>query len=355
MYLRNSWYVAGWSKDIADRPVSVRVLGEAIAVFRTANGDLGAVADRCPHRQVPLSIGRLINGNIQCGYHGLTFDAHGACVDAPGQRFIPPKACIKAYPVSDRHGWVWLWMGDADCADEALIPDFHRLTDPRFKAVGKTNHIRANYKLVIDNLMDLSHVGFVHTSTIGNTAMGEARPKLSVELTDHGVRVIRLTEDVPPPPLFAKSGVLPDGKNIDRWQIIEFVPPSFILIHVGGAETGTGVFEGKYDHGLNMWIQNAMTPETDTTTSYYWASVRQHQLEDPAVDKLFFDNTVEAFIEDQGVLEAQQERLSEDNEDWTVNLKGDAGCLQARRILEKLIAAEEAMVEFPGAAVSARQ
>lgn len=341
MYLRNSWYVVAWSRELTDKPFARKVLGESIVVYRTGGGQIGALEDRCPHRHLPLSMGKVTGDLIQCAYHGLQLDKTGSCVSIPSQDFIPPKACVKAYPVHEHYGWIWVWMGDPTVADTALIPDFHQLTDPAYGAVGKTNYVRCNYRLVADNLIDLSHVGFVHTSTIGNPQMGE-KGELTVTREENRVRVHRNVPDVPPPPTYIKTGVLPVDRNIDRWQIIDFIPPCFVKIHVGGAEAGTGALQGHYEHGLNIWILNAMTPETEESTHYFWASVRNHAVGDPVADELFFNQVSEAFEEDRVVLEAQQKVLSERGDSWDVTLQADAGCFQSRRLLTKLTEAERA-------------
>jgi phenylpropionate dioxygenase-like ring-hydroxylating dioxygenase large terminal subunit len=347
MYLRNSWYVAAWSRDLTDRPVALRILDEPVVVFRTESGEVAALEDRCPHRHLPLSMGNRVGEAIQCGYHGMTFNRHGQCVGVPSQALVPPTARVRFYPATERYGWVWVWMGDIDRADPALIPDFHQLTDPAFAAVGKTNHVDAAYTLVTDNLLDLSHVGYVHTSTIGNAAFTE-KGKLTHRRTERGVVVTRLVPDVPPPPTYIKTGVLPEGRNIDRWQHIEFIAPCFVLIHVGGAEVGTGGLEGRCEHGLNIWVLNAMTPETATTSNYFWASVRAHALGDATADALFFDQVSQAFEEDRRVLEAQQAVLRTREDSWSVALKADAGSIEARRVLDKLIAAERASASDQG-------
>ena len=136
------------------------------------------------------------------------------------------------------------------------------------------------------------------------------------------------------------TGVLPAGKNIDRWQYITFIPPCFVHIHVGGAETGTGVLEGKVEHGLNFWIINAMTPETAETTNYFWASVRAFALDSEPVSALLFGQVSEAFDEDKQIIEAQQQNISRHGDTWSVALKGDAGSIESRRLLDRLIAAE---------------
>jgi len=339
MFLRNSWYVAGWSKDLIEQPTRILLLEEPVVLFRGEDGQVGALRDHCPHRHAPLSMGQIQGDALQCGYHGLVFDRSGACITVPSQDAIPSKLCVKAYPVVERFGWIWVWMGDVDAADPKLIPDFGQLTDPHYAAVGKTNYTRSAYRLVTDNLMDLSHAAFVHPTTIGNPQFAE-NAEMSVRRTDEGLRVQRLVCDVPPPPTYVKSGRLPVGKNIDRWQIIDFIAPCFVKIHVGGAEAGTGAAEGRYAHGLNLWVLNAMTPETATTTHYFWASIRSHSLGDPEVDELFFNQISEAFEEDRRMLEAQQQELADGEDSWSFALNADAGSIQARRILDRLIARE---------------
>ena len=341
MFLRNAWYVAGWSRDLTDKPIAVRMLDEPVVVWRMANGDVAALEDRCPHRHLPLSMGTPVGDDIRCAYHGMVMNAGGVCVGVASQSLVPPNARLKAYPATERYGWIWVWMGAAAQADAATIPDFHQLTDPAFKAVGKTNHIKCDYRLVADNLMDLSHVGYVHASTIGTPGMAE-KGKLKVERTAHGVKVVRVVPDVPPPPTYIKTGMLPEGKNIDRWQVIEFIAPSVVQIHVGGAEAGTGVLDGRYEHGLNMWVLNAITPETATTANYHWASARKHALDSKQADELFFGQVAEAFDEDRVVLEAQQRMFDTRPDSWAVALKADAGSIEARRVLEKAIEAERA-------------
>lgn len=339
MFLRNSWYVAAWAHELGERPLARRILDEPIVLFRTASGLVAALLDRCPHRHLPLSMGKIVGEDIECGYHGMQFGANGRCRAIPSQTLVPPSAQVRAYPVCERYGWVWIWMGEADAADDETIPDFGKLVDPAFAAVGKTNHVRASYRLLIDNLLDLSHVGFVHTSTIGNAQFGQ-KGSLTSRRTERGVEVMRLVPDVPPPPTYVKSGRLPPGKNIDRWQQIDYLAPSFVQIHVGGAEAGTGALEGRYDHGLNIWVLNAITPETANSSLYFWASVRQHALGDAAADALFLEQVSEAFVEDQQVLEAQQAVIDVEGDTWSLALRQDRGSIEARRVLDKMIALE---------------
>ena len=341
MYLRNSWYVIAWSHELADRPLSITVLDETLVIFRDGDGRAAVLDDRCPHRHLPLSMGCLERGGLRCGYHGLLFDRHGKCIEVPSQSAIPPRAQVRSYPTAERFGWIWAWMGDAQAADEAAIPDFSMLTSPEFRAVGQTNHVKAGYQLVTDNLMDLSHVGYVHQSTIGNPEM-TSQGRLTSKRTAQGVEVLRLVPDVPPPPTYIKTGVLPVGKNIDRWQDIRFVAPCFVMIHVGGKEAGKGALDGDYTGGLNLWIMNANTPETANTTHYFWASVRAHDLDSAQADVLFKYQVAEAFAEDKCIAEAQQRVLDTRPDTWDLALRADAGSIEARRVLQDLIDREQA-------------
>jgi phenylpropionate dioxygenase-like ring-hydroxylating dioxygenase large terminal subunit len=341
VYLRNSWYVVAWSRDLAEKPLSITVMDEPLVVFRDPDGRPAVLADRCPHRHLPLSMGCAARGGIQCGYHGMVFDRDGKCLEVPSQSAIPPRAQVRAYPAEERHGWIWAWMGETAAADPGLIPDFSEITAPGQRAVGRTNHVKADYKLVTDNLMDLSHVGYVHQSTIGNPEF-TAKGKLTSRRSESRVHVLRLVDDVPPPPTYVLTGVLPEGKNIDRWQRIEFVAPAFVRIHVGGKEAGTGALDGDYGGGLGWWVMNAMTPESNGTTHYFWAAVRDYALDDPAVDELYLNQVSAAFAEDKVVLEAQQRVLDTRPDTWDLALKSDAGSIEARRVLDAAITAEQA-------------
>ena len=341
MFLRKSWYVVAWSHELEAKPLAIVVMDEPLVVFRDPDGRPAVLEDRCPHRHLPLSMGCAARGGIQCGYHGMVFDRDGRCLEVPSQAALPPRAKVRAYPTEERHGWIWAWMGDVDSADAALIPDFTEMTAPDQKAVGQTNHVMANYRLVTDNLMDLSHVGYVHQSTIGNPEF-TAKGRLTSSRSGDRVKVLRLVDDVPPPPTYVLTGVLPAGENIDRWQRIEFIAPCFVRIHVGGKKAGTGALDGDYTNGLGWWVMNAMTPASGNTTHYFWAAVRDYALDDPAVDRLYLNQVGAAFAEDKIVLEAQQKVLDTRPDTWDLALKSDAGSIEARRVLDAAIAAEQA-------------
>ena len=141
------------------------ILGEPVVLYRTGDGAPVALEDRCAHRHLPLSMGKLVGDTLQCLYHGLRFARDGHCVYIPGQEQIPQGAKVRCYPVIERYHWIWIWMGDPALADPAAITDFHWLDDPNWGAKGDYLHVNANWQLVVDNLLDLTHLAFVHDTT----------------------------------------------------------------------------------------------------------------------------------------------------------------------------------------------
>lgn len=339
MFLRNYWYVAASDAEIGRTPLSRVILGEPVVLFRTGQGTPVAFEDRCPHRHLPLSMGKLVGDDLQCRYHGLRFGNDGRCVHVPGQDRIPQAAKVKTYPVVARYRWIWIWMGDPALADPATITDFHWLDDPEWGAKSSYLHVKANWQLVVDNLLDLTHLAFVHETTIGNLALAE-HAKVNVTRAPNNVVVTRWIVDQDPPPTFQKVGGF-TGK-VDRWQIIDFVPPAFLRLDVGATPTGTGAPEGKRVGGINMRNLNAITPETETTSHYFWGQAHDFDVGNAATTDNIFEQIRTAFLEDVDVFSGQQKNLDLIPNPSQVDIAADAGALQARRILARLHDEEQA-------------
>ena len=347
MFLNEYWYVAAWSGEVTETPLARTFLDQPVVLYRGAGGQPVALEDRCRHRQLPLSMGKRDGDRLRCGYHGLVFAPDGTCVEVPGQSTVPPGAGVRSYPVVERWGWVWIWMGAAERADPALIADFHELDDPAWRARGSRIPMACDYRLAVDNLLDLSHLSFVHRTTLGNAAVVEAA-EVGTERRGPGVRVTRWMIDVPAPPMYRK--LMDFETNIDRWQIIDFVPPCFVKLDLGGAPTGTGARDGDRGKGFERRSLNAITPETAASAHYFWADAHNFDIDRPAVTDLLYHQVREAFMEDKAVLEAQQAALDRAPGWVGVDINGDAGGLEARRILDRLAADEAAR----GAARSGR-
>lgn len=337
MYLRNRWYVAAWARELDDGPVGRTVMDEPVVLYRTAGGAVAALEDACAHRYMPLSQGSVDGERIRCPYHGLEYDRTGQCVLVPGQDRVPPGAAVKSYPVAEKWRYVWIWMGDPALADAALIPDFHWNDDPGWVAVGDYFYVRGSYRLLIDNLLDLTHVAYVHGSTLGTA--GVANFPVKVRRDPDTVHVERWIFDEPAPPMFAQVGGF-TGK-VDRWQLIHHKLPSHFMIDVGCAVAGSGATEGDRSQGVTMFSNHTLTPETETSTHYFWHHARNFRLDEPDLTDRLAEATKTAFGEDVIIIESQQDRMNRAPADKPiVDINADAGVLQARRMLDEFIAAE---------------
>jgi phenylpropionate dioxygenase-like ring-hydroxylating dioxygenase large terminal subunit len=333
MYLKNAWYVGAWSHEITRDPFQRFMLDEPLVFYRTESGTPVALDDRCCHRFAPLSAGWLEGDNIVCGYHGFTYDANGACVAVPGLDRAPKKACVRSYPVVEKWGWAWVWMGEADLADESEIPDFHYLDDPEWTGNGETLNIKGAYNLVFENLLDLTHAKFVHKSTLATSDVTEF--PLSVEEVDDTLVVQRMMPGIQSSPLFARAGNFTEP--VDHRQHITFTPPCYISINttVKSSENST---ENKV---ADIRILNALTPETATTTNYFWSLQRCFALDDEEMTKFLFEANRFAFSEDLVVIENQQKMWDTVPDAKPVPFPHDKGVIQSGRLMERLIAAEQ--------------
>lgn len=331
MFPRNQWYVIGWARDIGTDPYARTVCNEPILAYRKADGAIVALRDACPHRLLPLSMGIKEGDAIRCRYHGLVIDADGRAIEMPIRSdHVPAGLCIQAYPVIERYGFVWVWIGEGDKADPALLPDFWMCEAPGWIFDGDTYHVRCDYRLLIDNLMDLTHETYVHANSIGQRELMQV--PVHARSDDGTVVVERWMPNVSPPPAFRAGGA---SGNVDRWQVCRFLPPSCVVIDVGVAPIAEGATLA--DHPVRSFVIDAMTPETETTTHYYWGAARK--ADDPTGEGTARLKAVQAkvFAEDVEVLEAQQRSIARNPD---LKLRGfniDAGGVRARTIIRRLV------------------
>lgn len=332
-FLRNSWYVAAQADEITRTPLGRILLNEPVVMFRTEDGTAVALEDRCCHRRAPLHKGKLVGDTLECGYHGFTFDRTGACVRIPGQDRVPPRIGVRAYPMVEKHAYLWIWMGERKKADAALIPDFSRSADPGWTTVRSRLPIEANYLLMVENLIDLSHVGFVHAKTIGTD---DSRAELKFERDENAVRVVRVPTEVVTAPHNLKQGM---AERSVLAKTITFLPPCQVVIDIRTTEIAP---QKSAPLSLGITVLNACTPETDHSTHYFWASARDYQRDDRQADAFLMKITVDAFNEDKDMLEAQQRCIELDPAAATVNIQADWGSVQMRRLMDQLIERETA-------------
>jgi vanillate O-demethylase monooxygenase subunit len=340
MFPKNTWYVACTPDEIDEKPLGRKICGESIVFYRGAQGQVAALDDFCPHRGAPLSLGTVTEGKLVCGYHGLEMGCDGKTVAMPGQRVrgFPP---IRSYPVVERYGFVWVWTGDAALADEAKIKHLEWHDNPDWAYGGGLFHIACDYRLMIDNLMDLTHETYVHASSIGQKEIDEAPCKTTVE----GDQVItsRFMENITPPPFWKmalRGNNLADDVPVDRWQICRFTPPSSVMIEVGVAHAGKGGYDAEPAHKAYSVVVDFITPETETSIHYFWGMARKFNPKDKALTASIREGQGKIFSEDLAMLELQQRNLLAHPERSLLMLNIDAGGVQSRKILDRLIAAE---------------
>lgn len=340
MFLRNHWYVGAYSDEVTHEPLGRILLNEPVVLFRTEAGDAVALEDRCPHRLLPLSMGKVIGDAIQCHYHALEFDCTGACVRIPGQERIPPQMQVKSYPVVERDNCVFLWMGDVEDADESKVPDiFSKLYQDGWSTAKVHAHVQGHYQLAIDNLLDLSHLATVHASTVGSMHVADLA-NVDTERDGDRVTVSRWTMDVPAAKTYQQFGAY--DSNIDRWQISEFFPPSYFRINNGSAVAGTGARDGKGENPWDFWVCHGITPSTETSTHYFWHLGHKLWTDNRDEVEEFYEQCYGVVQEDIDVFEAQQACINLDPSAPMREIKYDAGPLLARQIIDRLLEEEAA-------------
>lgn len=323
------------------RPLGRTICNERMVFFRGPEGKVAAVEDFCPHRGAPLSLGKVCDGKLVCGYHGLEMGCEGKTVHMPGQR-VRGFPAIKSYAVIERYGFVWVWPGDQSQVDAALMPSLEFFDNPEWAYGGGLYHVKADYRLMIDNLMDLTHETYVHANSIGQPEIDETPCKTTVE----GDKVIlqRHMEGIQAPPFWqmamSANGLDPKAK-VDRWQICRFTPPTHIMIDVGVALAGRGGFNAAPEDKAYSVVVDFITPETETSHWYHWGMARQFKPNDAELTVKIREGQGKIFNEDMEMLQLQQANISLWPERKLLLLNIDSGGVQSRRIIDRMLAQEQ--------------
>jgi phenylpropionate dioxygenase-like ring-hydroxylating dioxygenase large terminal subunit len=345
--LKNVWYFAAFDYEVnTERLLARRFAGVPVVLWRLTDGGVAALQDACPHRFVPLSRGRLAGDEVECAYHGFRFDQRGRCSAVPSQDSIPRSARARTYPVVERHGAVWIWVGDPALADPASIPDYFYQKHPDWVEMGHGMLvIKANCQLVVDNLLDLSHIAFVHRRTVGNASSVVA--DVSTKIKGDSVSVDTWIWDQPPVPLWQKAF---DNypHHVDHWLNMRWQPPGFFFMDVGVKPVGAS-----REDGIFSLTSHILTPGDERTTYYFWCSTRQPTFGDRVIDRNFSSAVDFTFHEDAAIIEEQQQRLDEfgikdmsEDYHFPLSVNSDKGALQARKIMQRLLADEASRAKF---------
>jgi phenylpropionate dioxygenase-like ring-hydroxylating dioxygenase large terminal subunit len=342
VFLRNCWYAAAWSHEVRDNILARTLLNEKVALFRAESGEIAATGNLCPHRFAPLHLGKIVNGAIECPYHGLRFDRTGRCVYNPdGDGRLPAGARLKTYPVTESHDAIWIWMGKAGKADLAAIPDFEFLRDPAYKDVRGRLHVKANYRYINDNIMDQAHLHMVHHNSLACDTIRRAKTQLE-KRQDGSVWGNRYGENGAIPNIFDMMWRTYRGdydpSEMDHWVEAGWYAPSCVRNN-----TGVGLHGRPRGEGIETKNAHLLTPETETTTHYFWSISRTFDADNTQLDEAIRKGTEYAFVhEDEVMLEAVQEAMG-DREFWSMRpalAAADGPAVELRRALDRMIAAE---------------
>lgn len=327
---KNGWYVAAFTEEIGEKLLSRWILNQPVVLYRKEDGTAVAVEGRCPHRHFPLGESKRIGDAIQCGYHGITFDAAGKCTFVPSQTTIPGVYSIKAYPLVERGLWAWIWPGDPAKADESLIPTLEEIgfeLPDMIPQAFYSMHVNGRYQLLNDNLLDLTHLGYLHDSSIG-TADDAATPE-ERNINERRLSSRRYMKNVAMPPIHDRSRY--DGP-VDRISGMDFYFPGF---HAGIGESRIVEHAeggGTLLHASRVW--HAVTPAKKNATNYFFAmsgnslerlTLAKKQLEPVLAEDVFATEQIEKIIESMDDLPPE------------LMLKSDATAVQGRRIMQAMM------------------
>lgn len=334
-FLRNYWYVGAWSHEVTDAPLARTLLNDQLVFYRTENGEAVVFEDRCPHRFAPLSLGRVDGDALECGYHGFAFGPDGGCVRIPAMDKVPEAIRVRHYPTIELNRWIYVWMGDPALADPAKLPPYHIMGEENWIGSGETLHMACDYRLLRDNLLDLSHAKYVHPNTLATSEVDETPIKTTTE--DNVVSVLRRMEDIEPSPFWLKAGGLND--RIIHRQLTQYYPGCNIVIRLRGMT----IPRNEPEKTIGFRVLNALVPETDTTTHYFWWLARDFDTDNAELTKFMHKANADTFLEDKRVIEPQQIEIDRFPDSRPIVVPADAGVEAARKLDARLMSEESAV------------
>ena len=345
MFIKNIWYVAAWDTEVpADKPVGRIVAGEPIVLWRNSNGEIQALQDRCPHRLAPLSLGRIEGNEIRCMYHGLKFSEAGQCTHIPASDVMPANTDVRQFPVVEKDSWVWVWTGAPELANRDLIPDAWGLTSDQFVAATGTIDYEADYQLINDNLTDLSHLDFVHETTLGAATQSKwSTTHPEIEKLENGLRIKRW---------FPAARVNPEvDAQFESWNSYDYLMPGLFLMSANLYPEGTAASLNyrppEAPSPMRRFEQQAVTPTLPGKSRYIFATgmPKKDAPKDADTNNAFFEIVMAAFAEDKEMIEAQQRMWNISPQDTPkAFIAQDKAPAIFRRMIEKQLSAEQTVV-----------
>ena len=341
-FLNNAWYAAGWDEELDDGAMLARtILAQPILFFRRTDGDVAALRNQCAHRYAPLHLGRREGDAVRCRYHGLQYDGDGRCIDNP-QRSPISGISVRRYPAVERDGLIWIWMGDPEKAPVDRIPDYsfysHAKTSCRFRDY---IHSVGHYELMSDNIMDLSHIDFLHPTSLGSGSISTARPKVTAAGDSLRIQWESIGQKAAPiyDPFLPEPGGLVDQELDVVWQ-----PAA--LMFLTNRMTPVGYSREKSIVGSSAHL---MTPESEASTHYFYLGIRNFDVDNVEGNAARARAIKQAFaLEDKPMVEAVQASMggcTDLLDRLGAYMPADAGALRARKRLKTLIQRELAGAE----------
>lgn len=335
-YPRNMWWCAAFRDEITENPLARWLLEKPIVLYRLADGTPVALDDRCPHRWAPLSQGKIVNDQIVCPYHGMEFGADGVCTKVPTQKTVPGSAKVQSYPLWETGAFVWIWMGDPHAIDHDPV-DMAYSTDPEWSFVNGYSDIRANWVLIRENVLDLTHIAFLHSNTFKQSDWDNP-PEVFME----GDTII-YRQDFPPSPLsrlFCAGFGFEEGKIVKREQ--EGRMPS---LAVSFSDWVVHDIDAKPGERVDFLVRgcHVVTPAQRGQTHYFWGAAFDVPNVAAEVAETTRENMREAFNEDKTLLEAMQAQVAADPRglDYPeINLAADGAGVRVRQVLKRKLEAE---------------
>lgn len=336
-FIFDEWYVLGFSHEFERTLVKRTVLGRDLVFFRTEGGTPAAFDDRCVHRSYPLSRGTLDGDTLVCGYHGFRYNAEGNVVEVPSQKSCPKGLGVHAYPLCEKGPLVWVWMGDPAEADEGKIPDQSWLTSSDWVTNQGYMRMEANYVSLHENLLDLTHLSYVHAKSFGTPDYASAPYQTTVEegyfMLERHVIPTRL------PPVWAKSTGLEDCANAARVAKSEFLSPA---LHETTATFYDNDLPAESRPEFSARTAHIITPESKTSTHYFVVDGRCFATDEDWITDFMHEQLLVAFKEDIDALEALEVTLENWNRPlYEFSVASDHASISMRKYLKKRADASE--------------
>lgn len=350
-YIRNCWYVVGWSHDYQPGKLqALSVINEPLVAYRKADGGLVVMEDRCCHRLAPLSLGQIEGDDLRCMYHGLKFAPSGQCIEIPGQEQIPRDYAVRTYPVVDRYSWVWVWMGEPALADPSLIPECVPLDSPDWMLGWDQLEMNANFMLVLDNLLDLTHLSYVHRApnSLGAGNMGWATTRPKITRLERGVRSVRWMPSTPMTPFQRGIGLPTDAYElVDRLTYYDLLIPGIFLqrseYYAPGTAEACGFSPKPEMEPLHSNCTcHAILAATDDHTKYWYNFGPRRDQGSVGLVREMVATANRAFAEDRIMIEAQSKVLARSPDSRMRTTSMDAGVGNFRWVYDRLLEKETA-------------